>query len=101
MDDRIETLLAAAVTGNTESGIDVTYDAGTGKLNFAVHSGSGGATFRMGAGAPDDSLGADTDTYLNITAGIFYDKAAAPIHPGIPISTARAAASVKRRLTPG
>ena len=50
MDDRIETLLADAVTGNTESGIDVTYDANTGKLNFAVHSGSGGATFRMGSG---------------------------------------------------
>ena len=47
---------------------------GTGKLNFAVHSGSGGATFRMGAGAPADSLGADDDTYLNTTAGIFYDK---------------------------
>ena len=46
----------------------------TGKLNFAVHSGSGGATFRMGAGAPADSLGADDDTYLNTTAGIFYDK---------------------------
>ena len=74
VDDRIETLLADAVTGNTESGIDVTYDAGTGKLNFAVHSGSGGATFRMGAGAPADSLGADDDTYLNTTAGIFYDK---------------------------
>ena len=74
VDDRIETLLAAAVTGNTESGIDVTYDAGTGKLNFAIHSGSGGATFRMGAGAPADSLGADDDTYLNTTAGIFYDK---------------------------
>ena len=74
VDDRIETLLGDAVTGNTESGIDVTYDAGTGKLNFAVHSGSGGATFRMGAGAPADSLGADDDTYLNTTAGIFYDK---------------------------
>ena len=43
--------------GNTESGIDVTYDALTGKLNFAVHSGSGGATFRMAAGAPADLAG--------------------------------------------
>ena len=72
VDDRIEALLADAVTGNTESGIDVEYDAG--KLNFTVQAGSGGATFRMAAGAPDDSLGADGDTYLNTTAGIFYDK---------------------------
>ena len=67
VDERFATSLAAAVTGNTESGIDVAYVAG--KLNFTVHAGSGGATFRMAAGAPDDSLGADGDTYLNTTGG--------------------------------
>ena len=75
VDDRFATSLAAAVTSNTESGINVTYDATTGKLNFTVHSNAAGATFRIDAGVPDDSLGVNGDTYLNTTAGTFYDKA--------------------------
>ena len=37
-DARIALALAAAVTGNTENDIDVTYNSGTGKLNFDVQS---------------------------------------------------------------
>ena len=51
------TAIADAVTGNTETGIDVTYDTGTGKLNFVV---SGGGTAPVGDHTRRAAISTDT-----------------------------------------
>ena len=72
VDDRIATKLAAAVTGNTETGIDVTYQTDN-TFDFVVSA--TGALFRIGSGVPDSTLGDDDDTYLDSDAGTIYAKA--------------------------
>ena len=42
---------------------------------LAGMSGSSGATFRFGSGAPADTLGADGDSYLDVDSGMFYWRA--------------------------
>ena len=46
-----------------------------GIVKIEAGGGAGGFTLRQAAGAPDDTLGADDDWYLNTTTGGWYEKA--------------------------
>lgn len=46
------------------------------RSDLSVATGSGGALVRFGSGVPSNALGADDDTYVDVTTGVFYLRAA-------------------------
>lgn len=77
-DEDLQDLIGAMVSGNTESGIDVTYNDTTGKLEFTVTAGGGGSTDLEGLTDVDLTSPADDDV-LQRKSGQFVNRTLAQL----------------------
>jgi hypothetical protein len=85
-DEDLQDLIGAMVTGNTETGITVTYNDTTGKLDFDVSGGGGGATDLEGLSDVDLTSPADDD-FLQRKTGQFVNRTIAQVKTDLGIDT--------------